>query len=142
MNNHITKEFTLPMRVYIEDTDAGGIVYYVNYLKFIERSRTELLRSLGYGKAAVLDDGSLLVVRSAQVDYLLPAKLDDEIVVTAALEKVANAYVVFHQEVRRGDAVLCRASVKVACVSQKEGVMRPVALPKDVRNALLEYASA
>lgn len=142
MNNQLAKEFILPLRVYIEDTDAGGIVYYVNYLKFIERSRTELLRSLGFGKAAVLEDGSLLVVRSAQADYLLPAKLDDEILATAMLEKVANTYAVFHQEVRRGDQVLFRASVKVACVMKREGVMRPAALPKDLRNTLLQYASA
>lgn len=141
MSEHSTKEFILPLRVYIEDTDAGGIVYYVNYLKFIERSRTELLRSLGYGKAAVLDDGSLLVVRSAEVDYLMPAKLDDEIVATAVLQKVANTYVIFHQEVRRGDDVLCRATVKVACVGQKNGLMRPSALPEGIRASLREYAN-
>jgi len=139
MSEHSLKEFILPLRVYIEDTDAGGIVYYVNYLKFIERSRTELLRSLGYGKAAVLDDGSLLVVRSAQVDYLMPAKLDDEVLATATLTKVANTYVIFHQEVRRGADVLCRATVKVACVSQQEGVMRPSALPEEIRGSLLEH---
>ena len=73
------KEFLLPVRVYIEDTDAGGIVYYVNYLKFMERSRTEFLRSLGYGKTSVLDDGLLFVVHSLSVDYQKSAKLDDEL---------------------------------------------------------------
>ncbi len=133
------KEFSLPLRVYIEDTDAGGIVYYVNYLKYIERSRTELLRSLGYGKAAVLDDNLLLVVRSAQVDYLLPAKLDDDIVATVSPQKIAKSYVVFDQEVRLGDRVLCKAVVKVACVSKQNGVMKPVALPTAIREALIQY---
>lgn len=134
-----SKEFIFPIRVYIEDTDAGGIVYYVNYLKFIERSRTEFLRSLGYGKAAVLDDGLLLVVRSAEVDYLLPARLDDEILATARLQKVANSYVIFEQEVRRGEQVLCRATVKVACVSPVEGTIRPALMPKNIQEALRDY---
>ena len=123
-------EFILPIRVYIEDTDAGGIVYYVNYLKYIERSRTEFLRSLGYGKAAVIGDDLLLVVRSVEADYLSPARLDDEILATASLTKVANTYVIFEQEVRRHEEVLCRATVKVACVSPKAGSMKPSPMPK------------
>jgi 4-hydroxybenzoyl-CoA thioesterase len=129
-------EFNLPIRVYIEDTDAGGIVYYVNYLKFIERSRTEFLRSLGYGKTAILDDGLLLVVHSMDVNYLAPARLDDELVATARIQKVARSYVVFEQEVRRDELVLCRATVKVACVSPE---MKPTALPKDVYKAIHIY---
>lgn len=136
--NAVVKEFILPLRVYIEDTDAGGIVYYVNYLKFMERSRTEFLRSLGYDKAAVLDDGLLLVVRSADVEYLQPAKMDDQIVATATLQKVANTYVVFNQQVRRGDIVLSKAIVKVACVCEAEGKMKPAAIPKSMRSSLLE----
>ncbi len=133
-------EFKLPIRVYIEDTDAGGIVYYVNYLKYIERSRTELLRSLGYGKAAVLDERLLLVVRSTEIDYFLPARLDDEVIATASLQKVANSYVIFHQEVRRGEHILCRAVVKVACVTQQDdGSIKPTALPKAIQGDLREY---
>ena len=66
--------FSIPLRVYIEDTDAGGIVYYVNYLKYMERSRTEFLRSLGYDKPAILDGGLLLVVHAAQINYRRPAR--------------------------------------------------------------------
>jgi 4-hydroxybenzoyl-CoA thioesterase len=122
MNN----EFQHPIRVYIEDTDAGGIVYYVNYLKFIERSRTELLRSLGYGKTAILDDGLLLVVHSLEAQYLAPAKLDDEVIATATVKKLAKSYVVFEQQVRRDGQVLCSATAKIACVSSE---MKPTALP-------------
>ncbi|ODS22592.1 tol-pal system-associated acyl-CoA thioesterase [Candidatus Endobugula sertula] len=127
-------EFQLPIRVYIEDTDAGGIVYYVNYLKFMERSRTELLRSLGYGKAAILEDGLLLVVHSLDTHYLAPAMLDDELVVTACMDKVARSYVVFEQEVRRGTQVLCRGNVKVACVNT---AMKPTALPVYIYEAMI-----
>jgi 4-hydroxybenzoyl-CoA thioesterase/acyl-CoA thioester hydrolase len=131
------KEFIHPIRVYIEDTDAGGIVYYVNYLKYIERSRTEFLRSLGYGKAAILEDGLLLVVRSTEIDYLSPARLDDEVLATTRLQKLAKTYVIFEQEVRRGESVLCRAIVKVACVSEKNGAMRPSAIPENMRSSLI-----
>ncbi len=134
----MSKEFQLPVRVYIEDTDAGGIVYYVNYLKFVERSRTELLRSLGYGKTAVLEEGLLLVVHSLDAQYLAPARLDDELVVTAAIGKVARSYVVFEQEVRKGQQVLCKATAKVACVN---GQMKPTALPNYIHNALMNYLS-
>jgi len=135
----MTKEFQLPIRVYIEDTDAGGIVYYVNYMKFVERSRTELLRSLGYGKTAVLEDGLLLVVHSADIRYLAPARLDDDLIATAALVKIARTYVVFEQEVRREQEVLCRATVKVACVTK---VMKPTVFPDAICQSLKAYAGS
>ena len=75
--------FAVTVRVYIEDTDAGGIVYYVNYLKFMERARTEFMRSLGYGKTAIFSDDKMFVVHSANVQYLGAARLDDELSVTA-----------------------------------------------------------
>lgn len=134
-------EFCLPLRVYIEDTDAGGIVYYVNYLKYIERSRTELIRSLGYGKTAIIDDDLLLVVRSAEVDYLAPAKLDDELIATASLQKVAKTYVIFYQEVRCCDQILCKAVVKIACVSKRANVIKPAPLPVLIYQSLLSYQS-
>ena len=83
-------EYKLPIRVYIEDTDAGGIVYYVNYLKYFERARTELIRSMGVDKTAVMEDGSVFVVTSASIDYLLPARLDDEIVARATVIDAAG----------------------------------------------------
>jgi tol-pal system-associated acyl-CoA thioesterase len=122
----MSNEFEHPIRIYIEDTDAGGIVYYVNYLKFIERSRTELLRSLGFGKTAILEDGLLLVVHSLEAQYLAPAKLDDEVIATATVKKLARSYVVFDQQVRRDGQVLCSATAKIACVNKQ---MKPTALP-------------
>ena len=130
------KEFLLPIRVYIEDTDAGGIVYYVNYLKFMERSRTEFLRSLGYGKTSVLDDGLLLVVHSLSVDYRQPAKLDDELIVTSEIIKLARSYVVFKQQVRREQLVLCDAEVTIACVNNR---LKPTAIPVAIYASISDY---
>lgn len=133
------REFSLPLRVYIEDTDAGGIVYYVNYLKFMERSRTELLRTLGYDKPAILDDNLLLVVHSANITYKRSARLDDQLQVTAAVKKLARSYVVFQQCVLRNDELLCEGEIKVACVSQQQ--MRPQAMPQALFEAIQGWAA-
>ncbi len=95
-------EFSLDLRVYIEDTDAGGIVYYVNYLKFMERARTELMRSLGFGKKYIFNHDLMFVVRDVKVQYLRPATLDDELVATAAILDLRGASMVMHQRVQRG----------------------------------------
>lgn len=126
--------FSIPVRVYIEDTDAGGIVYYVNYLKYMERSRTEFLRALGYDKPAILEGDRLIVVHSAQISYRRPARLDDELRITAGLHKVARTYVEFQQQVMRGDELLCDAIVRVACVDAH--TMKPSALPGDMHQQL------
>ncbi|TVZ38088.1 4-hydroxybenzoyl-CoA thioesterase/acyl-CoA thioester hydrolase [Alteromonadaceae bacterium 2753L.S.0a.02] len=131
------KEFSVPLRVYIEDTDAGGIVYYANYLKFMERARTELLRSFGFGKAATPDSESLLVVASADIKYLAPARLDDELLVTANFQKVAKTYLVFTQQVLCNSRCLCTAQVKVASVSKD--TMKPSPLPSDLVAALKNF---
>ena len=102
-------------RVYIEDTDAGGIVYYVNYLKFMERARTEFMRSLGFSKTAIWDD-SMFVVHRVAVDYRAPARLDDLISVTAVPVEVGRVFVVFDQSVYRGSELLCAGRIKVASV--------------------------
>ncbi|MGD8174526.1 tol-pal system-associated acyl-CoA thioesterase [Marinimicrobium sp. ARAG 43.8] len=127
-------EFSLPVRVYIEDTDAGGIVYYVNYLKFMERCRTELLRQLGYDKPAILDDGLLLVVHRAEVQYHRAARLDDSLLVTARIEKLARTNVLFHQTVWRGNERLCDGLIRIACVCGDS--MRPRALPTDMQQKI------
>jgi 4-hydroxybenzoyl-CoA thioesterase len=119
--------FSIPLRVYIEDTDAGGIVYYVNYLKYMERSRTEFLRSLGYDKPAILDGGLLLVVHAAQINYRRSARLDDQLLVSAQIEKVARTYVEFKQQVLRDGELLCEGVIRIACVNAV--TMKPSAIP-------------
>jgi tol-pal system-associated acyl-CoA thioesterase len=113
-----SEEFSHRIRVYIEDTDAGGIVYYVNYLKYMERARTEFMRSLGYGKNYIFAADLMFVVRDMAITYMLPARLDDELEATATLAQLRGAGMVFHQSVRRSDELLARAEVTIACVDR------------------------
>jgi len=122
-------EFSVPMRVYIEDTDAGGIVYYANYLKFMERARTEYMRSLGYGKVALFD-GLQLVVHDLQLKYHKPAVLDDEIIVSAKLTGLTRVTFSMSQTVYLGDQLLVEGSVRVACINAD--TKRPKAVPKEM----------
>ena len=128
-------EFIWPLRVYIEDTDAGGIVYYVNYLKFMERARTECLRSLGYDKNFIFNNDMMFVVASANVNYYAPAQLDDELYVKTTATKVARSYIVMQQDVYRGEDKLCGGEIKIACVDRG---MKPAAMPVDMRQAILQ----
>ena len=126
----ITTEFSHKLRVYIEDTDAGGIVYYVNYLKFMERARTEFMRSVGYGKNYIFSSNLMFVVRDVAVTYMLPARLDDELEATASIALVRGAAIVFQQSVRRGKEVLARGEVTVACVDRI--AIKPRRLPPEM----------
>ena len=130
-------EFSIGIRVYLEDTDAGGIVYYVNFLKFMERARTELLRSLGFEFAELSADNLQFVVHSVDASYRKPARMDDELQITAVVEQLARTYVVFHQQVRRGAEVLCDARIKVACVDTAH--LKPAVLPAPVK---LQFSQA
>ena len=121
--------FIWPVRVYYEDTDAGGVVYYANYLKFIERARTEWLHALGFGQTELAErDGVVFVVRSAAIDYLRPARFDDGLQVTVELIKVGAGQIDLVLQVLRGDELLAKATVKIACVATR--TMRPVRLPR------------
>ena len=123
-------EFSLNLRVYIEDTDAGGIVYYVNYLKFMERARTEYMRSMGFGKNYIFNHDLMFVVRDVVVQYLRPATLDDELVATAAIRQLKGASMVMYQRVQRGSEVLAQGEVTIACVD-RAGV-KPRRMPADM----------
>ena len=125
------KKFELLQRVYWEDTDAGGVVYYANYLKFMERCRTEWLRFLGVDQHRLrLDRGLQFAVVSVAVDFLLPAVLNDEIIVTAELERLSGATISFKQTIMRGEAQLIDASTRVACLDS--GTLKPRAIPTDL----------
>ena len=120
-------EFSLSIRVYIEDTDAGGIVYYANYLKFMERARTEFMRELGYGKPALFD-GLQFVVRSLSVNYHNPSVLDDQIIVTAKLQKVTRVRFVMRQTITRDGILLTDGHVEAACIDAT--TKKPTPIPK------------
>jgi acyl-CoA thioester hydrolase len=121
--------FVWPVRVYYEDTDAGGVVYYANYLKFTERARTEWLRDLGFEQTDLAQrHGVVFVVRSAAIEFLKPARFNDGLRVTVELIKVGAGQIDLAQRVLRGDELLVTATVKVVCV--RLGTMRPVRLPQ------------
>jgi len=120
--------FSWPVRIYYEDTDAGGIVFYANYLKFFERARTEWLRAAGVNQQALAEeDGAIFVVKRASIDYHAPAKLDDVLNLTLSIEKLGQASVQFIQQAWRGEVLLATASVKVGCVDAV--TLRPRSLP-------------
>ena len=129
--------FEWPVRVYYEDTDAGGVVYYANYLRFLERARTEWLRSLGFGQRDLMQEsGILFAVRSVEIDYLHPARFDDELRVEAWVERVSRVSLTFGQRiVRPADTLICTASVKVACLDSAG--FRPVAIPDAIRDSMV-----
>lgn len=126
---------TLALRVYYEDTDFGGVVYYANYLKFIERGRTEALRALGVDQRALKAAGLVFVVRRLAADYLSPARFDDVLEVRTVIGRVRGASIDAAQEVLRDGVALFRAEVQVACMGA-DG--RPRRLPADVRARLME----
>ncbi len=120
--------FDWTVRIYYEDTDAGGIVFYANYLKFFERARTEWLRALDVGQQELLDlEGAAFVVKSASLDYHAPARLDDVLTIRTTVEKLGRATVQFAQQAWKGDLLLTSAHVKVGCVDT--ATMRPRSLP-------------
>ncbi|MDA8382307.1 MAG: tol-pal system-associated acyl-CoA thioesterase [Betaproteobacteria bacterium] len=129
--------FRLGIRVYYEDTDAGRVVYYANYLKFMERARTEWLRAMGLEQTALVrDHGIVFVVRSARVDYLRPARFNDWLQVSVEPTELGGSRMAFAQQVRRPregqeDELLARAEVTIACVQAE--AFRPVKIPEAVR---------
>ena len=130
----------LPLRVYYEDTDAAGIVYYANWLRFLERGRTELLRLLGQQHSALRDSrGINWVVRRCTIDYLKPARLDDVIEVLTSCAELRGASLEMIQQARRNGETLVRAELLIACM-RSDG--RPARLPAEVREALASVSAA
>ena len=131
-----SQPFTLPVRVYYEDTDAGGVVYYANYLKFCERARTEWLRTLGVSQQALIDEqGLAFVVRSVQADYLASARLDDALEVVTRVAMLRRASLLFEQRIMRGQELLFTTRVLLASIDLHR--QKPVAIPASL-HALLE----
>jgi acyl-CoA thioester hydrolase len=147
----LAAKFYWPVRVYYEDTDNGGVVYYANYLKFMERARTEWLRSLGLEQDRLINEqGIIFAVRSVQVDYLKPALFNQLLSVSAEIIETGKASLTFKQEVVvdknsiitggeseavSSDQVLCRGQIKIACLDTSS--MRPCAIPDSIRKEIL-----
>jgi acyl-CoA thioester hydrolase len=127
--------FSLPLRVYYQDTDAGGVVFHARYLNFLERARTEWLRHIGFGVREVAErERILFIVREVHAHYLRPAVLDDQLTVTAGLEHLGRAHFTLAQLVLRSNELLVRAAVDLACVTSD--ALRPARVPPHLRAAL------
>ena len=127
--------YSFPVRVYFENTDAGGVVYHGEYLKFLERARTEWLRHLGFDHQALARDHRVVfVVTAASIDFTRPARLDDNVAVSVRLESLGKVRCVFAQEIRRDDEVLVSARVTVACVTGEN--FRPTEIPEPLRKKM------
>jgi len=120
--------FHWPIRVYYEDTDAGGVVFYANYLKFFERARTEMLRNMGFEQDQLITEQKIIfVVRSVQLDYIKPAHFNDALEVSAEVTLAKKVTLNFEQVVTRGDEVLCKGNIRIACLDAE--TMRPKSIP-------------
>ena len=126
--------FSLPIRVYFQDTDAGGVVYHASYVNFLERARTEWLRErCGYSNGGLMKEfGAVFVVRTLKLDYLKPALLDDLLDVTAQVKETGRSRVVLLQNVLRGEEVLVEAEIHLVCVSMSN--FKPVSMPDVLRD--------
>ena len=128
-------DFTWQARVYYEDTDSGGVVYYANYLKFLERARTEWLRALGFAQSRLRDEEQkIFVVRQVSIDYLKPAVFDDLLEITVKAAKTGRASLTLEQQILRQSTLLCMASVQIACVNSLN--FRPQSLPQALLHVL------
>jgi acyl-CoA thioester hydrolase len=144
----MTPDFSWKIRVYYEDTDAGGVVFYANYLKFFERARTEWLRAMGRGQHALAaDEKVIFIVKSTTVDYLAPAQLDDHLRISVSVAKLGRASVSFRQEAwRLSDdgadlKLLARGAIDVVCVTAQTADggatdFRPTAIPPSILNSI------
>lgn len=122
------KDFSWPVRVYYEDTDAGGVVFYANYLKFFERARTEMLRSYGFEQDRLMAlDKVIFVVRSVSIDYLKPARFNEQILVGAKIIEIKKTSLIFEQTITRQQDVLCNGKVRIACLDAQS--MKPTPIP-------------
>ena len=124
----------IPIRVYYEDTDAAGIVYYANYLRFIERGRTEFLRTLGHDQHALMQEGIAFAVRSVSAEFLKPAKLDDLLRVETEVASLGRAQLTFVQRILRDTELLLDAKIRVVCIDPALG--KPIAMPRALHQQL------
>ena len=123
--------FDLPVRVYWEDTDAGGVVFYANYLKFFERARTEWLRSMGFGQERLrVETGTVFIVSETAVRYLQPARLDDQLRVTVQVQVCRRASLTIRQQAWRGDVLLAEGTIRIGCVEAQS--FRPCRIPNEI----------
>jgi len=130
----MSENFSWPVRVYFEDTDAGGIVYHARYLHFLERARTEWLRKLGFNQSELKQQGVVFVVRDMQIKWMLPALLDEALQVNVKIQKVKKASFLMEQQIQMNGQQKLKASVTIACLNSR--TMKPLAIPENIIAAI------
>lgn len=131
--------FVWPVRVYYEDTDTAGVVYYANYLKFMERARTEWLRAIGFEQDELrLEYGMIFAVSRVEIEYHLPARFNDALLASASLERKGRASIDFHQEIMRekDGQLLCSGRIRIVCLDSQ--TLRPKPIPKHVMTEIAD----
>ena len=129
------KIFSLPVRIYFEDTDSGGVVYHSNYLKFMERARTEWLRSVGIDQHQLKQhDHIMFVVHRIDIQYRLPARFNDDLIVKSELKDIGSSKIEFRQMIYRENEMLIDASVDIACIDSEK--FKPVRIPSTVKQTM------
>ncbi len=129
------KTFSLPIRIYFEDTDSGGVVYHSNYLKFMERARTEWLRSIGIDQRHLKQDNHIMfVVHRIDIQFKFPARFNDDLIVKIELKNIGSSKIEFRQMIYRNDEMLIDASVDIACIDSEK--FKPVRIPPTIKQAM------
>ena len=129
------KTFSLPIRIYFEDTDSGGVVYHSNYLKFMERARTEWLRSIGIDQRHLKQDHQIMfVVHRIDIQYKFPARFNDDLIVKSELKDIGSSKIEFRQMIYRNDEMLIDASVDIACIDSEK--FKPVRIPPTIKQTM------
>ena len=129
------KTFSLPIRIYFEDTDSGGVVYHSNYLKFMERARTEWLRALGIDQRHLKQDHQIMfVVHRIDIQYKFPARFNDDLIVKSELKDIGSSKIEFRQMIYRNDEMLIDASVDIACIDSEK--FKPVRIPPTIKQTM------
>ncbi len=129
------KTFSLPIRIYFEDTDSGGVVYHSNYLKFMERARTEWLRELGIDQRHLKQDNHIMfVVHRIDIQFKLPARFNDDLIVKSELKDIGSSKIEFRQMIYRNDEMLIDANVDIACIDSEK--FKPVRIPPTIKQTM------
>ena len=129
------KTFSLPIRIYFEDTDSGGVVYHSNYLKFMERARTEWLRALGIDQRHLKQDHQIMfVVHRIDIQFKLPARFNDDLIVKSELKDIGSSKIEFRQMIYRNDEMLIDANVDIACIDSEK--FKPVRIPPTIKQTM------
>ena len=133
----MSKLFRYDLKVFYEDTDAGGVVYYANYLKFLERARSEAIYSLGFSNTQLKENfGIVIIVKSCNINYIKSAVFEDKLSVFSSLKKLSNTSFIIHQEIKRDEELLSTSEVCLVCINREK---KPTKIPDELKSSLKDF---